>query len=159
MKRQWKRAFAFGVIMIFSSISYLYAGDRSSGCGLGWSVTKSMTTSGSSTRNLTNATSSNTLAMTSGTSGCEKHSLVLQDKMKIHFIESNIRPLEFELAIGSGERLNTIGRIMGCSDERIPHFSSILKKNHNYIFAGPHDPSQVLSRIQDSLRGHCAFES
>jgi hypothetical protein len=75
------------VVLALGLISFAYAQDRSSGCGMGWQVTRSMTTTGSYTRALTNATFSNTLAMTSGTSGCSARGIVMTDKEVQYFVE------------------------------------------------------------------------
>jgi hypothetical protein len=122
----------------FISLSSLsFAGDKSSGCGLGWKVTKSMTTTGYTVRASTNGTFSNTFGMTSGTSGCEKHSIVLNEKKKIHFIESNLVPLRYEIALGAGERLDALTHLFGCyGDDTKAIFKNTLRSKSGDLFLG-----------------------
>jgi hypothetical protein len=130
--------------------SSLFAQDKSSGCGVGWMVTRSMTTSGSFTRSVTNATFSNTLAMTSGTSGCARHDLVLIEKARTHFIANNILPLQLEVAMGSGERLAVLGKMFGC-DSQIDEFAFQMRKSHSQIFKTS-NPSQVLDEVKSIIQ-------
>ncbi len=134
----------FSLIFLMSAQSR----DKSSGCGMGWKVTKSMTTSASSTRNTTNGTFSNTLGMTSGTSGCDYHSIVLKDKNKIHFIESNLQPLQYEVAVGSGERLDAAVSVFGCSSNAIIPFKTLMKKNSPEIFGQTASPSNIVEQME-----------
>lgn len=122
--------------------------DNSSGCGMGWKVTKSMTTSASSTRTTTNGTFSNTFGMTSGTSGCDYHSIVLQDKNKLHFMESNLIPMKYEVAVGSGERLDAFGMMMGCKQESLGQFKSVMKKNTPQIFGHNNSPYVIIEEME-----------
>jgi len=148
------------VSLVFILSMNAYAADSSSGCGIGWMVTKSMTTLGSFTRSLTNATFLNTFAMTTGTSGCTQHDLVLNEKQKIHFMESNMAPLQYEVALGNGERLEAMGMIMGCQQESMSHFKTTMKKNSGEIFSDESAP-QVLNRMEkvifsdQTLSSHC----
>ena len=90
--------------------------DNSSGCGYGWEVTKGRTLSASSTRASTNSTASNTIAMTMGTSGCEKHDIVLKDREQEYFVELNYENIVAEMAEGQGEYLTSFAQVMGCAD-------------------------------------------
>lgn len=146
-------------IFCFLTFPHAFAGDASSGCGLGWRVTKSMTTSGSSTRNLTNFTFSNTLAMTSGTSGCDFHSIVLQEKNKIHFVESNLVPLQYEIALGAGERLEAAHELFGCQSGDMDHFKSVMKKSSHAIFGIDRSPSHVLGRMEEVIHSDAKLTS
>ncbi len=130
-----------------------FAQDKSSGCGAGWQVTKSMTTSGSSTRSLTNATFSQGLAMTSGTSGCAKHDIVMQEKQKIHYVESNLVPLRREVAMGEGERINALASIWGC--QNADSLAPSLKRNYRRVFYKK-NPSEVVKGL-DALLAGCSL--
>ena len=89
--------------------------DSSSGCGYGWEVTKGKTLSASSTRGTTNATASNTIAMTMGTSGCEKHDIVMKDKEQLHFANVNHEMILADMSLGQGEYLNSFAEVLGCN--------------------------------------------
>lgn len=137
----------FVLALMLFQVSNVFA-DKSSGCGMGWKVTKSMTTSASSTRTTTNGTFSNTFGMTSGTSGCDYHSIVLKDKNKLHFMESNLIPMKYEVAVGSGERLDAFGMMMGCNPESLGHFKSIMKKNTPQIFGHNNSPAAIIEEME-----------
>lgn len=144
------------VVLALGLISFAYAQDRSSGCGMGWQVTRSMTTTGSYTRALTNATFSNTLAMTSGTSGCAKHDLVMKQKEKIHYVEANLIPLRREVAMGEGERLNALAAVWGCANTEA--FAPALKQNYRDLFYKK-EASDVVQKIDELFQGQCALNS
>jgi hypothetical protein len=133
------------------------ASDKSSGCGVGWMVTKSMTTLGSSTRAITNATFTPSFGMTSGTSGCAKHDLVLLEKAKSHFVANNYLPLQLEIAMGSGERLTVLGKMFGC-ESGLEDFNSQLRKSHSKIFKSS-NPSHVLEEVRTIIINHPDLKS
>lgn len=150
------------LVFVIAIISTAYAQDRSSGCGMGWQVTKSMTTTGSYTRALTNATFSNTFAMTSGTSGCARHDLVMKQKEKIYYVESNLVPLRREVAMGEGERVNALAAIWGCSDAS--KLSPVLRKNYRNLFykKGAMDTVNKLDELiisNPELKAQCILEA
>ncbi len=72
-----KLVFALAVSFLTLAAS---AEDKSSGCGLGWKVTSRQSLLSSYVRYITNAVTTSTFAMTSGTSGCDSHSIVKNDK-------------------------------------------------------------------------------
>ena len=86
------------VIFLFSLVSVsAMAGDSSSGCGLGWQVFKDNSLVSSSSRAITNVTFLNTGAMTFGTSGCAKHSIVKNEAKAIHYAQANQNQLMVDL--------------------------------------------------------------
>ena len=141
------------------------ADDGSSGCGLGWQVTKSMTTSGSATRALTNATSSNSFAMTSGTSGCAKHDIVKTEQMDIHYTQANYEFLVAEAAAGEGEYLSGWALALGCSDGYHVIFKSEAQKNFEKVFTVGTNYSNALQAMKSviennsKLAGQCGHRS
>lgn len=118
-----------------------FAGDQSSGCGLGWELFKKNSLVSSSLRASTNAMASNTVAMTSGTSGCAKHDIVMKDQEVRHYAEANYQKLLSEVAIGSGEHLSSFVAILGCHGAAGVSASQVLQQNYGTIFpsdeAGP----------------------
>jgi len=106
--------------------------DNSSGCGYGWEVTKGQTLSASSTRGTTNATASNTIAMTMGTSGCDKHDIVLQEKEQLHFANFNYEMIVADMARGEGEYLTSFAEVLGCEANS---FGSASQANLNELMA------------------------
>lgn len=121
----------FGLVAQMAFLTSSYAADSSSGCGIGWQVLPKQSLVSSFTRNLVNATFSNTIAMTLGTSGCAKHSIVYNEKQGLHFVEANKEVLVAEMAIGNGEYLTAMAEVFGCQD--LNSFATIVKKNYQTL--------------------------
>jgi predicted methyltransferase len=137
---------------IFAMDDNVAGSDNSSGCGYGWEVTKGKTLSASSTRGSTNSTASNTIAMTMGTSGCEKHDIVMQEKEQIHFANFNYEMIVADMAIGSGEYLNGFADVLGCSQAS---FASAAQQNLGSIMAA--NGAELLANIKtnSAIRQAC----
>ncbi len=110
--------------------SMAIARDSSNGCGLGWEVTDKKTMSATTTRTTTNMTIPNTFGMTSGTIGCEQHSIVKNDKAPVHFSEANYEVLMSEMAAGQGETLNNFAAVLGCDQTQ---FANSLQSNYSVV--------------------------
>lgn len=121
--------------------------DDSSGCGYGWQVTKGKTISASSTRASTNSTASNTIAMTMGTSGCEKHSIVKADRVQEFYTEVNFENILAEMAEGQGEYLTAFASVMGCSN--VDAFAVHTQKNLESIAAS--NPMGLLENVKSEI--------
>lgn len=124
----------FCLIGVMGFSTHAQADDQSSGCGIGWQVLKKNSLISSTTRAWINATFSNTIAMTSGTSGCAKHSIVQNEKKAIHYTESNLGQLMIEVANGDGEHLRGLASVMGCSEESFADFSKATQGHYADIF-------------------------
>lgn len=121
-----------------------FADDSSDGCGLGWQVTKKKTFSATTTRGTTNSVVPNTFGMTSGTIGCEQHSLVKADMKPLHYADANYENLMTEIAQGQGEYLTGFAASMGCSSAE---FSSALQSNFGDIVEGK-TPAALVKKAQ-----------
>lgn len=129
----------FGLVAQIAFQTSSYAADSSSGCGIGWQVLPKQSLVSSFTRSMVNATFSNTIAMTLGTSGCARHSIVYNEKQGLHFVEANREVLVAEMALGNGEYLTAMAEVFGCQDSS--SFATIVKKNYqtlvpNYKISG-----------------------
>ena len=134
---------AFLSLVSFSS----YADDQSSGCGLGWAVTKRNSLLSSSTRQTTNAIASNTIAMTLGTSGCAKHDIVMKNKEAQFFAEANYQKLQSEMAEGRGEYLAAFANVLGCKAGSEQDLGQAFQQNYSQIWTSDSlAPSTMLSR-------------
>jgi hypothetical protein len=124
----------FGLLMLVGAFPLAAnAADSSNGCGLGWSVNSSTSFIGTSTRNTTNVTVPPTFGMTSGTSGCAKHSIAKKDEEAATFAVSNFEALKVEMAEGRGETLQGFARTLGCVDSAFSAFSTMSQKNYGSI--------------------------
>jgi hypothetical protein len=121
------------IIALFSLViaQVAFAGDSSSGCGLGWSIAPNTSLVSSYTRTLVNLTFSNTIAMTLGTSGCAKHSIVQNDMKGIHFAEANLESLVVEMSRGNGEFVSGLAEVFGCQNAKA--FGSMVQSKYEAI--------------------------
>jgi hypothetical protein len=129
-----------GLLALISATS-VFAADSSSGCGMGWEVAPKQSLVSSSTRSIVNATFSNTIAMTLGTSGCAKHSIVKNDAKGIHFAEANMNQLAIEMASGNGEFVTSFASVFGCQNSRA--FGSMVQANYETVL-----PSEKTSGVE-----------
>lgn len=129
------------------------ADDTSSGCGIGWQVTKKTTLFGSTTRNTTHAILPPTFGMTSGTSGCAQHPLVKKsDQQAVIFASTNLEPLRIEMAEGQGEYLQAFARTMGCSDSSLSRFSTEAQRHYKTIFNGIQNGTELLINVRKQIQ-------
>jgi hypothetical protein len=135
------------LFLVFVSLSgQIQAADSSSGCGLGWAVFKKNSLISSALRATTNAMFFNTVAMTFGTSGCARHSIVQNDKKALHFMDANKHQLMTEVAMGGGEYVSGLGTLMGC-DETL--FAQTLQRNYGEVFTGEKQSArELVNRVQ-----------
>ena len=81
----------------------------------------------------TNGTSGNqTFGITSGTSGCKKTKLVMNERAE-QFVASNMDQLAKEIAQGHGESVDTLAELLHVQDKS--EFASALQANYNKIYA------------------------
>lgn len=129
------------IVWVLLGISLLplraFSQDTSGGCGLGWAVTKRMSLLSSSIRATTNSYLPNTFSMTSGTSGCAKHSIVKNDEKAVIFAVNNYDSLMVEMAEGRGEYLQSFAQSLGCRDSKFGRFSTLIQSRYNVIAADP----------------------
>jgi hypothetical protein len=125
---------AIAIAVLSVAQSSAKAEDSSSGCGIGWQVAPKQSLVSSSARTLVNATFSNTIGMTMGTSGCAKHDIVLKEKEAIHYAEANQGQLMIEMAQGEGENLRGLAAVMGCSSNGTAAFEKSIQQNFGLIF-------------------------
>ena len=107
----------------------------SDSCGLGWQVTQEKTMIATTTRGTTNNVVPYTFGMTSGTLGCDQHSIAAKDMEAARFAVVNMDALRLEIAAGQGERLAALSQVMGCSDAA--GFARTLKGSYADVFPHP----------------------
>ncbi len=99
----------------------------SDSCGLGWEITSKKSFLATTTRATTNAFIPPTFGMTTGTIGCDQHSLAKNEIPGAEFVASNYDNLVIEMAAGNGENLQALARTLGCSDAAAAELGSITK--------------------------------
>ena len=124
------------------------------GCGLGWNVTKEKSFLATTTRGTTNALVPPTIGMTSGTIGCEQHSIAAKDMPAARYVVTNFDTLRHEIAMGSGEILLGLSQLMGCSNDR--KFSTMTKGRYLDIFPNAEvTPLEAFKGVQRLTKGQC----
>lgn len=133
------------VVLAFPHLSE--AVDRSSGCGLGRQIAPKKSLLSTSTAATTDGVSWPTQpsAMTSGTSGCAPHGLLIEASKREHFISTNIAAIQLESALGQGEHLAALGQFYGCGQAQTT-FAQNLKSNYYTVFKTT-DPQAINESI------------
>lgn len=141
------------VIISLITFSNAFAGDSSSGCGLGWMVLKKNSLVSSSLRATTNAMFLNSIAMTFGTSGCANHSIVKNDAKGMHFTQANYLQLMAEMAQGEGEYVTGLAQAMGCSDVKST-FARTMQNNYENVFTSGSNAIGVFNNIKRQVKNN-----
>lgn len=124
--------------LVLTSIAV--AEDKSYGCGLGRLAAPKNTLSSTTTAaSVDYMVPSRECATTSGTSGCKRHDLILNEKMIEHYVAANIELIRIDIAIGSGEYINSLARTFGCKDHASSDFARIMQSEFEVLF--PNDTS------------------
>jgi hypothetical protein len=151
-----------GAVILFAYTQSSQAADSSSGCGLGWEVTQKQSLLSSAIRNTTNTFLPNTFSMTSGTSGCQKHSIVKNDEQAVIYAVNNQHSLLMEMAQGKGEFLNGFAQTLGCDSSRYSDFAKLTQSHYSEIVKASSSDGielyrQVRSQMESSpaLKGQC----
>ncbi|WP_345985153.1 DUF3015 family protein [Sulfurimonas sp. HSL-1656] len=128
--------------------SAAFAGVNSqTGCGLGAMIIKDDSSAIMlALQATTNGTSANqTFGITSGTSGCKRMPLVMNDRAA-EFVASNMDQIAKEVAIGGGESVDTLAELLNVEDKAA--FAASLQQNYNSIYtSGDVKMADVLDNI------------
>lgn len=127
------------------------AEDQSVGCGLGYKVAPENTLISTTTRASTNAYTQ-PFGVTTGTSGCAKHTIVKKDKEPVYFAEANFDNLSIEMAHGEGQYLTGFAHALSCQDGSVDAFAQFTKANYEQIFNNAHGPHDMLNNLQTVLK-------
>ncbi len=108
--------------------------NNQTGCGLGSMIIKDDSSAIMlALQATTNGTSGNqTFGISSGTSGCKKTKLVLNERAQ-EFVASNMDILAKEIAVGHGESLDTLDELLEVQDTVA--FNTALQANYNKIYS------------------------
>jgi hypothetical protein len=159
------RFFRLTLMSLFIGMSsQVWAEDQSGGCGLGWKIAPRTSLISSTTRSYVNLTFSNTFGMTSGTSGCARHSIVKNEMKEVHYAEANYGQLMTEMAEGDGEHLRGFAATLGCNPSGVSAFGKAAQENYSRIFpTSSGAPAEMLQGVHTliqedpSLRNQCGL--
>ena len=145
-------------LMALVATTSAFAADSSSGCGMGYEVAPKQSLVSSSTRTIVNATFSNTVAMTLGTSGCAKHSIVQNDAKGIHFAEANMNVLAMEMARGNGEFVSTFASVYGCSNSEA--FGAMVQSNYESVLPSTNTTGvELYNNVKTQIRNNATLSA
>ena len=82
---------------------------------------------------LNNLISPQTSAITSGTSNCHEDGILKAEAEQQIYVEMNLDGIKAEMAMGKGEKLNSLAYLMGCSKDSMPSFGSTARANLDKI--------------------------
>ncbi len=105
------------------------------GCGLGSMIIENQNTVAKQVvAATTNGISGNqTFGITTGTVGCDKPELFVQNEKVEKFVADNMDNLATDIAAGSGETLDTLATLLNVSDKA--SFETKLKANFDKIYS------------------------
>jgi hypothetical protein len=150
-------ALLLSVSTLFFGLSGMaFAADSSSGCGLGWEVSQKQSLLSSAIRSTTNAFLPNTFSMTSGTSGCSKHTIVKNDAAAVYFAVNNRDSLLVEMAQGKGEYLRSFASTLGCKSSDMARFTDLTQTKYDSIIG---QGSEDGIRLYQAVRGEMLKDS
>ena len=134
--------------------------DEGAGCGLGKQLfdgqsglvpnVLAATTNGSS--------GNNTFGMTSGTSGCDADSVILNDQEQAIFVAANFDNLSQDAAQGGGEYLRSLANLMGCSTSAYSELAGMTRANHAALF-GVAAPEAMLDGLKEKMAASPALSA
>ena len=128
-----KKILVSALAVVALSTSAMAAANTQVGCGLGSMIIKDNSSAVMlALQATTNGTSaSQTFGITSGTSGCKKTKLVMNERAE-EFVASNMDILSKEISVGHGESINTLAELLNIEDKAA--FSASLQANYNSIY-------------------------
>jgi len=131
-----------------------FAANDGAGCGLGSQLFKGQ--SGLVPNVLaatTNGTlGNNTFGMTSGTSGCNKDSVVKKEHEQKLFVAANLDNLSQEMAQGQGEHVTALAGLMGCPSTVQGAFAKMSQEKYGQIFTtADAQPLAVLAGLKQEM--------
>ncbi len=106
--------------------------NNQTGCGLGSQLIKDDSSAVMLAIQATlNGTGTQTFGITSGTSGCTKTKLVMNERAA-EFVASNMDQLAKDVAVGQGESVDTLAELLHVEDKAL--FAASLQSNYNAIY-------------------------
>ena len=137
-----------GLTAVIALGSFAFASQNSqTGCGLGSVIIKDDSSALMlAIQATTNGTSGNqTFGITSGTSGCKKTKLVMNERTS-EFVAANMDTLAKEIAAGRGESLDTLDELLEVKNKIA--FNTKLQSNYNKIYSSK---SVKIANVLDNI--------
>jgi len=153
--------------VLLGLFSFSASADNSAGCGLGTMIWRENSIISGLFRMTTNHSfSSQLFGITSGTSGCSQHSIVMREKAPIYYAEANLEELKVDMAKGEGEYVSIFSDALGCPTNLKSDFVQSSKDKYETIFPKSDLSAQemlenVKKMIKETptLSGKCSYAS
>ena len=98
----------------------------------------------------------NVFAVTSGTSGCKRDSVILREQEQEYFMAANLDALGIEMARGQGEHVQALAVLMGCPATVHGSFARLSQERFGDLFATTDLRARsVLANLKEQM-GHDA---
>lgn len=153
------------ILGIFATLALTFtafAEDKSYGCGLGTMVAKEKSLISTTTAAVVDyLVPVRASATTTGTSGCERHNLVMLQKPGAKFALVNYAMIEMDAAQGGGEHLSSFAFKMGCSFQDQQKLNDVVQKNFVELFNENSNGIEFYKKLTDKLNGQssCGMEN
>lgn len=146
------------IALVALASSAAFSADTSSGCGMGYEVAPNQSLVSSSTRSIVNATFSSSIAMTLGTSGCARHSIVKNEAKGIHFAEANMNQLAVEMARGNGEFVAGFATVFGCQDASA--FGSMVQSKYESVLPSANTSGvELFNNVKSEIKNNASLSA
>lgn len=162
--RMRKTVIALLVVMVngmSSGSSFAAGGHGPAGCGLGTEVIFRDANQWYEhvLASLINFTASQTLAMVSGTLGCEDANGPLKEDVAL-FFDRNLDQLARDFAVGEGESLATLSELIGIQEQDQSAFNLAMRNNFDLIISSEETSSgQAYMALIEVMREHKTLAS
>ena len=125
------------------------------GCGLGAQIFHEKNVLHQVFAVTTNATGSQTFAITTGTLGCTNNGKFVSIEHATMFANLNFDNLSQEMAQGGGEHLASLATLMGVPVEQQPEFFALTQEKYPALMqAGKESPAAMIKTLDDAMVAH-----
>ena len=147
-----------GLLLSVSALPAM-AGNNGPGCGLGETVWKGQTgLMPHISAATTNGTGSQSLAILSGTLGCNQDAVVYKEMEKEAFVAFNTDDLAKDVAQGNGSHLASLASMIGIEEQDKTDFFSLTQDNYESIFQANNVAyKDVLAAIDTAMASDARF--
>jgi hypothetical protein len=143
--------------LIAALSSTAWADSQGAGCGPGAAALRGQKGTFSITLAMTTDAllfPTNVFAVTSGTSGCKRDSVIQREQEQEFFMAANLHVLGMEMARGQGERVRALAVLMGCPVAAHESFARLTQERFGDVLAATDLPAQaVLANLKEQM-GH-----
>ncbi len=136
----------FTMLVITVAALTANADDSSTGCGLGWKVTKSYTFSATTTRGTTNSYTT-PFGMTFGTAGCQKHTIAQKEVQLRNFARISYDSISIDASMGGGEHLAAMTELLGCDASVRGHVGLKIQSQYQQLFPAQGSSDKMVDQV------------